>query len=301
MIKRRTPADARRNALAAFASLALVGGPACAGARVPPKELNEAREEMMRARETSSQLDPTAVHEAEVALSHAERAWQDDPDSPTAIDLALVALRTAQIAEAQAQTSQARNRAAVAGQQLQALAASQLESARGQLGQTERQLDQTQDQLHRQQQESALQRQRLADMENKLKDARATIAKIASVRDDDRGMVITLQGELLFKTGKWDLKPAAMAKLDQIAEVLRDKEQPIRVIGYTDDIGTRANNLDLSQRRADTVREYLVEKGIPKDLVQAEGKGPDSPAADNTSIEGRAANRRVELIVEPKR
>ncbi len=288
-------------AAAACAPLFLVGLAACASARVPPRELTEAREEMMRARETSSQLDPTGVHEADVALNNAERTWQRDPDSPSAIDLALVALRTAQIAEAQARTAQAVNRASVAEQQTQALAASQLESARGQLGQTERQLDQTQDELHRQQQESALQRQRMGEMESKLKDARATIAKIASVRDDDRGMVITLQGELLFKTGKWDLKPAAMAKLDQIAEVLRDKEQPIRVVGHTDDVGTRASNLDLSQRRADTVREYLVGKGIPQDLVRAEGKGPDSPAADNTSIEGRAANRRVELIVEPKK
>jgi outer membrane protein OmpA-like peptidoglycan-associated protein len=294
MTQRRARADGPSPTVAAFAPLVLLAVVACAGTRMPPKELNEAREEVMRARETASQLEPTGVHEAEVALNNAERAWQRDPDSPSDIDLALVAMRTAQIAEVQAQTAQALNRASAADQQTQALAASQLESARGQLGQTERQLDQTQDELHRQQ-------QGILDMENKLKDARATIAKIASVRDDDRGMVITLQGELLFKTGKWDLKPTAMAKLDQIAEVLRDKEQPIRVVGYTDDVGERARNMDLSQKRADTVSEYLVDKGIPRDLVHAEGKGPDSPAADNTSIEGRAANRRVELIVEPKK
>jgi len=65
------------------------------------------------------------------------------------------------------------------------------------------------------------QQQRLQELETKLKDARDTIAKIATVKDDDRGMVITLQGEVLFKTAKWDLKPGAMAKLDQIAEALK--------------------------------------------------------------------------------
>ena len=70
-------------------------------------------------------------------------------------------------------------------------------------------------------------------------------------------MVITLRGEVLFKTGKWDLKAGAMAKLDQIAEALRGKEQPIVVFGFTDNVGTRDNNMDLSQKRASSVRADL--------------------------------------------
>jgi outer membrane protein OmpA-like peptidoglycan-associated protein len=272
----------------------VAGLAACAGTRMPPKELTDARDEVLQARDAASRLDPTDVHEADLALLNAERAWQNDPDSMSAVDLALIAQRKAQIAEAEAQAAQASNRAAVAKQQMQALAATQL-------GQTERQLDQTKEQLQQQKQSSDLQRARLADMETKLRNARATIAKIATIRDDDRGMVITLQGELLFKTGQWELKPAAMAKLDEIAEALKGDEQPIDVVGYTDDVGTRANNMDLSQKRAGAVRDYLVEKGIPQDLVRAEGHGPDNPAADNSSVEGRATNRRVELVVEPKK
>jgi outer membrane protein OmpA-like peptidoglycan-associated protein len=268
---------------------------------MPPKELTDARDELLQARESASRLDPTDVHEAELALANAESTWQRDPDSPSTIDLALVAQRRAQIAEAEAQAAEALNRVAVAKQKTQALAATQLANVQGQLGQTERQLDQTQEQLKQQQQSSELQRSRLADMETKLKNARATIAKIATIRDDDRGMVITLQGELLFKTGQWELKPAAMAKLDEIAEALKGDEQPIDVVGYTDNVGTRANNMDLSQKRAASVRDYLVEKAIPQDLIRAEGRGPDNPAADNNSIEGRATNRRVELVVEPKK
>ena len=121
------------------------------------------------------------------------------------------------------------------------------------------------------------------------------------MKDDDRGMVVTLQSEVLFKTGKYELKPAAMAKLDQIAEALKGKEQPIVVYGFTDNVGTHDVNMGLSQNRAQTVRDYLVSKGVPQDLVTAQGKGPEDPVADNASIEGRAQNRRVEIVVQPRK
>ena len=170
-----------------------------------------------------------------------------------------------------------------------------------QLQQTRATLNKTQQQLQQETAAAEAQKAQLADMEAKLKDARDTIAKIASVKDDDRGMVITLSGEVLFKTGKWDLKAGAMAKLDEIAEALRGKEQPIVVYGFTDNVGSRDNNMDLSQKRASSVRDYLVTKGIPTDLITAQGKGPDDPVSDNSSVEGRASNRRVEIVVQPKK
>jgi OOP family OmpA-OmpF porin len=72
------------------------------------------------------------------------------------------------------------------------------------------------------------------------------------------------------------------------------------VLGYTDNVGTRDNNMDLSQKRASAVRDYLVSRGIPSDLISAQGKGPDDPVSDNGSVDGRAANRRVEIVVKPK-
>jgi outer membrane protein OmpA-like peptidoglycan-associated protein len=215
--------------------------------------------------------------------------------------LAFVAQRKAQIAEAEAQTMKSQRDAEEAKRQLQDLMSTQLQSARGQLNQTKQQLNQTQGALEAEQKAAAEQRQRLDDLEKKLKDARDTIAKIAAVKDDDRGMVITLQGEVLFSTGKWDLKAGAMAKLDQIAEVLVGKEQPMVVYGHTDNVGTHDMNMDLSQKRANAVRDYLVSRGIPQDLISAQGKGPDVPVSDNGSIEGRASNRRVEIVVQPKK
>jgi outer membrane protein OmpA-like peptidoglycan-associated protein len=291
-----------RTALVVAATLATAAMTACGGERIPPKQLSDARAEYQQAKTgLAMQLDPTDVHVADLALQQAEQAWSSEPDDPNTLDLAVIAQRKAQIAEAEAAFLKAQQDADQAKQQLEATMTSQLQATRGKLTQTQQTLSQTQADLQRKQQEAAEQQKKLADLEAKLKDARDTIAKIAAVKDDDRGMVITLQGEVLFQTGKWDLKPGAMAKLDQIAEALRGKEQPMVVYGFTDNIGTRDNNMELSRKRASSVREYLVQRGIPQDLITAEGKGPDSPISDNGSVEGRASNRRVEIVVQPKK
>jgi outer membrane protein OmpA-like peptidoglycan-associated protein len=283
-------------------SLVLVGLGACGGDRPPPRSLLDARNELATAKGgVAVRLDPTDVHEAELALQRAEQAWSNSPDEPSTLDLAVIAQRKAQIAEAEAAVLKAQQDAETAKRELQGVMSSQLSAARGQLDQTKQALNKTQEQLQAEQAAAVEQRKKLADLEAKLKDARDTIAKIAAVKDDDRGMVITLQGEVLFATGKYELKGGAMAKLDQIAEALRGKEQPMVVYGFTDNVGTRDNNMTLSQQRATSVRDYLVSKGIPQDLISAQGKGPDSPIAENTSIEGRAANRRVEIVVQPKK
>jgi outer membrane protein OmpA-like peptidoglycan-associated protein len=274
-------------------ALAVLG--ACGGERIPPKALVDARTEFSRAKGgVAIQLDPTDVHEADLALQRAEQAWNDQPDDPNTIDLAIIAQRKAQIAQAEAMTLKSQQDAEEARRQLLAYTSNRLEI-------TSKTLDKTQQQLQVSEQLSEEQRKKLTDLEAKLKDARDTIARIAAVKEDERGMVITLQGEVLFQTGKWELKAGAMAKLDQIADALRGKEQPMVVLGFTDNVGTRDFNMDLSNKRANSVRDYLVTKGIPQDLIRAEGRGPDSPVSDNGSVEGRAANRRVEIVVQPKK
>jgi outer membrane protein OmpA-like peptidoglycan-associated protein len=280
----------------------LIGSATCGGQRIPPQSLADARTDVVRVEDgIAMQLDPTDVHEAEVALQRAEMAWQNAPDDPNTAAMVLIADRKALIAQARAMAMKADQEAQQATRQLEANRAAQLQTAKGELNQTRQALGATEMQLQQQHAAAVAQQQRMQVLEANLKDARDTIAQIASVKDDDRGMVITLQGEVLFKTAKSDLKPAAMAKLDQIAQALESKDQPIVVYGYTDNVGTRENNMDLSQRRAETVRGYLVSKGVPSDLVTAHGQGPDAPVADNESIEGRAQNRRVEIVVQPKK
>jgi outer membrane protein OmpA-like peptidoglycan-associated protein len=292
----------KSSASVVIGALAVVAAGACGGERLPPKSLSDARDEFHRAKTgVAMQLDPTDVHEADLALQRANDAWANDPDDPNTEDLAIIAQRKAQIAEAEAQAMKSQRDADDSKRQLQDLMSTQLQSARGQLTQTKQQLNQTQQALEDEQKAAAEQKKKLDDLEARLKDARDTIAKIAAVKDDDRGMVITLQGEVLFSTGTWDLKRGAMAKLDQIADALRGKEQPMVVYGHTDNVGSHEMNMDLSQKRANSVREYLIGRGIPQDLITAEGKGPDVPVSDNGSVEGRASNRRVEIVVQPKK
>lgn len=284
-------------------SMLLVGGVlvACAADRVPPKALTDAREDFTRVHDgIASQWDPTDLHEADLAMQRAEAAWRNDPDDPSTVDLALVAQRKSRLAQAEAEATKAQQDTKVTLLAIQSARAAQLDSAKQALGQTRQALGATEMQLEDQRATTAAQAQKLQDMEARLKDARDTIAKIATVKDDDRGMVITLQGEVLFQTAKFDLKPSAMAKLDQIAKALEGKEQPIVVYGFTDTVGTPERNMTLSQNRAQAVRDYLVSKGLPKDLLTAQGKGQEEPVADNASIEGRAQNRRVEIVVKPK-
>lgn len=275
---------------------------ACAATdRVPPQALVDARADFERARDgMAMQLDPTDVHEADIALQRAEKAWREDPDDPSTVDVALIADRRALLAKSEADAIRAQKEARDAIAAAQANQATRLQNTQSQLQQTRQTLGQTQQQLQQSQVDQAAQQRKMQDLEARLKDARDTIAKIATVKDDARGMVITLPGEVLFQTGKYDLKPGAMAKLDQIAQALQGKDQPITVFGYTDTVGTREHNMTLSQNRAQAVRDYLATKGIPPDLLSAQGKGPDDPVADNTSIEGRAQNRRVEIVVAPR-
>jgi outer membrane protein OmpA-like peptidoglycan-associated protein len=274
---------------------------ACAGERIPPKALVDARADYLGARDgIAMKLDPTDVHEADVALERAEQAWQASPNDPNTVNLALIADRKALIAQSHAATIKAEQDSQQAAVLLAAMKSAQMQATEGQLSQTQRVLGATQMQLQEQRAATVAQQRKLHELEATLKAEREAIAKIATVTEGDRGMVITLQSEVLFQTGKWELKPAAMAKLDLIATALKDKEQPIVVYGFTDSVGARDNNMELSQRRAHAVRDYLVSRGIPQDLVTAQGKGPDEPVAGNGSLEGRAQNRRVELVVQPK-
>ena len=115
-------------------------------------------------------------------------------------------------------------------------------------------------------------------------------------------MVISLSGSVLFETAKWDLLPSAQQRLSDVAEaiVAQDPESKIVVEGYTDSQGSQASNMTLSQRRAESVRAFLVSRGVAADLIRAVGYGPAQPIADNKSPEGRANNRRVEIVISKK-
>jgi OmpA-OmpF porin, OOP family len=99
-----------------------------------------------------------------------------------------------------------------------------------------------------------------------------------------------------FDNNKSDIKPAGAAVLDETATLLqRCPARRVRLTAHTDSNGSDAYNMKLSQRRADSVRSYLVSHGIDASRIEAEGRGESNPIADNATPEGRAENRRVEL------
>jgi outer membrane protein OmpA-like peptidoglycan-associated protein len=113
----------------------------------------------------------------------------------------------------------------------------------------------------------------------------------------DRGLVLTL-GDVLFDTGKADLNPGASRNLDQLVQFLTDHaERRVEIDGYTDSVGTDSYNLDLSQRRADTVKWVLVHRGIDSARIVSRGYGKDFGVASNADSGGRQLNRRVEIVI----
>ncbi len=101
-----------------------------------------------------------------------------------------------------------------------------------------------------------------------------------------------------FESGKAALTPAGTDVLDQMSAAMQKlKGVKVEVIGHTDNAGSRAGNLSLSQARAEAVKAYIVGKGIAADTIAVSGEGPDRPVADNRTPEGKARNRRIEFKV----
>jgi outer membrane protein OmpA-like peptidoglycan-associated protein len=113
----------------------------------------------------------------------------------------------------------------------------------------------------------------------------------------DRGLVLTL-GDVLFDTGRADLNPGAGRNLDRLVQFLTEHpERRVEIDGYTDSVGTDSFNLDLSQRRADTVKAVLVNRGIDSSRIGSRGYGKDFGVASNAESGGRQLNRRVEIVI----
>ena len=120
---------------------------------------------------------------------------------------------------------------------------------------------------------------------------------ILETRDTARGLIVSMS-DVLFDTGKYSLKPGAREKLAKVAGILLAYPGlDIAVGGYTDNVGGDAMNQTLSENRAGSVRDYLVQEGVATNSVSATGFGNTLPVASNDNASGRQQNRRVELLV----
>lgn len=138
---------------------------------------------------------------------------------------------------------------------------------------------------------------RLQARDMEVSQLRSELAAMQAV-STDRGMVITL-GDVLFSTGKADLQPGAMSTIQRLASFMAEyPDKTVIIEGYTDDVGTETFNLGLSERRASSVRNALVEMGVSPARVSTVGYGEANPVAPNATPEGRLMNRRVEIVIE---
>src|SRR5713101_5988922 len=120
---------------------------------------------------------------------------------------------------------------------------------------------------------------------------------ILQTRDSARGLIVNMS-DVLFDTGSYTLKPGAREKLAKISGiVLAHPGLNLQIEGHTDSVGSDEFNQQLSERRADSVRDFLAEQGVPGSAISARGFGKTQPVASNDTAEGRQRNRRVELVV----
>lgn len=118
-----------------------------------------------------------------------------------------------------------------------------------------------------------------------------------NAKQTNRGLVLTL-GDVLFETGKANLLPGAQRAIEKLSEFLLDNpERKVLIEGHTDNVGSATYNIDLSLRRAQAVKDALIQKGIQSDRIVPKGYGEMYPVAPNSDAAGRQRNRRVEIVI----
>lgn len=311
---------------------ALLGG--CA---VPPKHPEalddlDARLEAFRADTERSARVPLALAEAERAVRDARLPGLSEDDQ---IHRIYLARRRIEIAEAEGDLALARSRAEAVDQRRTdlLLRASRLEveQARREAEQALLASAATLEEMQRAREDAmtAEEHRELADRQaadareeaqqaRRLAEAQSTEVELArreadlasqqanslrrrleymEYRETDRGVVVTL-GDVLFESGEAELQPGARGNLEDVVELLgNEPDKSIRIEGHTDSTGPAQANLALSERRAQAVRDMLVEMGIDGGRIEAVGMGEDFPIASNETPEGQARNRRVDVIV----
>ncbi|HEX7046909.1 MAG TPA: OmpA family protein [Gammaproteobacteria bacterium] len=252
---------------------------ACATSPEQPSEAERARAALdeLQSDPALASRAPLAIREAELAVTAAEDA---ERGTELAAHLAFIADRKVDIARAQAETR---------------LYVDRREALR-------EERDRLRLMARTQEAEAARRDARLASLQ-----AQATREEAAQLRREidelnakptDQGLVLTL-GDVLFETGEATIKAGAHNDLDSLADFLeRYAERDVRIVGHTDSVGAAAFNEQLSERRAEAVKSYLVSEGIRANRITTTGRGETTPIASNDTAGGRQLNRRVEIVIE---
>lgn len=263
---------------------AALGLAACATAPKEDPTLTRAQAAVQEASNdpTVAQYAPQELQRAQQELDAAQKATSPEQRDQLAyvasrhVDLARLQARDAVARAAVAQGSEERNRILIAAKTAEAQRAQQeAEIARAQATAANTEAAQAQGQA--------------AQLQQQLQDLQA--------KETARGLVITLS-DVLFDTGKVELKPGAGLQLDKIANFLQQHpERRVAVEGFTDSVGGEEYNQQLSERRAQAVKDALGTRGVSSERIDVRGYGKGYPVASNSEATGRQLNRRVEIVI----
>ncbi|HEX8243199.1 MAG TPA: OmpA family protein [Longimicrobium sp.] len=135
-------------------------------------------------------------------------------------------------------------------------------------------------------------------MDRQAGDLQGDLGQNASVERVGEGIAVTFASGILFPFNSADVLPAGRENLRQLAQSLqRYPGTEVLIVGHTDNVGSDAYNMELSQRRADSARSFLMQMGIPGQRIRTSGRGESEPVASNESEAGRQQNRRVEIAI----
>ena len=261
------------------------------------KKLDEIR--LANERQDSADSQAVLQGQADSALRQKEQAQADAARAQAAKTQAETDTQTAQLAKTQAESDAAKARgdaadaksaAAQARSEMvssQAVSATALLAAQADADQSRLAAQQSQSSAQQAEADKAAMRTRLSEQLN----------SILQTRDSARGLIVSMS-DVLFDTGQYSLKSGAREKLAKVAGILLAYPSlNIEVGGYTDNVGSDDMNQTLSENRASSVRDYLVQQGVLTSSVSSKGFGNTMPVASNDNSSGRQQNRRVELLV----
>jgi outer membrane protein OmpA-like peptidoglycan-associated protein len=265
---------------------------ACVAGPTKPEGAADARAKLSRL-QSDPQLAsraPLAIKDAEVAVLAAEQPTQD---ADLSRHLVFIADRKVETASAQAHARLSEDQRKGLSEQREGARLDsrtrEADAARSDANAARADADVARSQAGAALATADASRQQAEDLQRQLTELNA--------KATDRGFVVTL-GDVLFATGRSELKGGDANNLAKLAGFLNKyQDRSVAIEGHTDNVGSENSNLALSQRRADSVKSYLVGQGIASGRLMASGKGEGSPVAGNDSFTGRQQNRRVEVII----
>lgn len=296
------PGDRRaRTARTAGVLLAFAVLAACASRSSEPLERARATAREVRTDPAVSAYAPQPLSEVERTLGLVEAAWEEGEPSEALEHLAYVIEQRAAIARAVAAERQALEKMARLREERERLLVRanqrEIDRARLRAQEAEAEAREAETRSRRLQEQARALEQQTRALEQETRSLEDALADLRA-RETERGFAVSLGDQVLFEIESAELNAGGREALGPVVDALLEHpDRSIVVEGHTDSIGEEGYNLDLSQRRADAVADFLIEQGVEPGRIVAHGYGEQHPIASNDTPAGRAQNRRVDIVI----